>query len=53
MTLATQSSTHRTPTTPSDFARREEIIRRYWLKGELTPLAVANSLAGQKVPQAA
>ena len=31
--------------------RREEILRRYWMKGELTPLAVANSLAGQKVPQ--
>ena len=31
--------------------RREEILRRYWMKGELTPLAVANSLAGQKVPE--
>ena len=36
--------------TPS---KREEIVRRYWMKGELTPLAVANSLAGQKVPEAA
>ena len=27
--------------------RREEIVRRYWLKGELTPLGVANWLAGQ------
>ena len=34
-------------------ARREEILRRYWMKGELTPLAIANSLAGQKVPQPA
>lgn len=33
--------------------RREEILRRYWMKGELTPLSVANQLAGQKVPQAA
>lgn len=32
---------------------REEIVRRYWLKGDLTPLAVANRLAGQKVPEAA
>ena len=45
--------TQRTHDTSSDFARREEIIRRYWLKGDLTPLAVANLLAGQKVPQAA
>lgn len=34
--------------TPLDLRRREEIVRRYWMKGELTPLAVANSLAGQK-----
>ena len=33
--------------------KREEIVRRYWMNGDLTPLAVANSLAGQKVPQAA
>ena len=33
--------------------RREEILRRYWMKGELTPLAVANQLAGQKEPQPA
>jgi len=26
-------------------ARREEIVLRYWGNGELTPLAVANSLA--------
>ena len=32
------------PLTPN---RREEIVRRYWLKGELTPLGVANWLAGQ------
>lgn len=32
---------------------REEIVRRYWLRGELTPLAVANSLAGQRAGQAA
>lgn len=30
--------------------KREEIVRRYWLNGDLTPLAVANSLAGQAVP---
>lgn len=30
--------------------RREEIVRRYWMNGDLTPLAVANSLAGQRVP---
>ena len=34
-------------------AKREAILRRYWMKGELTPLAVANSLAGQKVPEPA
>lgn len=39
-----QTDTHLTP------GKREEIVRRYWMKGELTPLAVANSLAGQKVP---
>ncbi len=33
--------------------KREEIVRRYWMKGDLTPLAVANSLAGQQVPAAA
>lgn len=33
--------------------RREEIVRRYWMNGDLTPLAVANKLAGQPVPQAA
>ena len=27
--------------------RREEIVRRYWMKGELTPLGVANWLSGQ------
>lgn len=40
--------------TPTDakltLRKREEIVRRYWMKGDLTPLAVANSLAGQKVP---
>ena len=36
--------------TPS---KREEIVRRYWMKGELTPLAVANTLAGQRVPELA
>ena len=34
-------------------AKREEIVRRYWLKGDLTPLTVANTLAGQRAPQAA
>ena len=34
-------------------SKREEIVRRYWLNGDLTPLAVANTLAGQKVPQPA
>lgn len=33
--------------------KREEIVRRYWMKGDLTPLAVANSLAGQRTPQLA
>ncbi|WP_419809944.1 hypothetical protein [Sphingomonas sp.] len=33
--------------------KREEIVRRYWMNGDLTPLAVANSLAGQKVAEAA
>ena len=33
--------------------KREEIVRRYWLNGDLTPLAVANKLAGQREPQAA
>lgn len=33
--------------------KREEIVRRYWLRGDLTPLAVANSLAGQRVAHAA
>ena len=36
------------PDTPLDLSRREEIVRRYWMKGDLTPLAVANSLAGQR-----
>lgn len=46
---------HRTETRTPDPTltprRREEIVRRYWLKGDLTPLAVANSLAGQRAPQ--
>lgn len=33
--------------------KREEIVRRYWLRGDLTPLAVANSLAGQRAVQTA
>ena len=33
--------------------KREEIVRRYWMKGDLTPLAVANRLAGQPVPATA
>lgn len=33
--------------------KREEIVRRYWMKGDLTPLDVANTLAGQRAPQAA
>lgn len=33
-------------------ARREEIVRRYWLKGELTPLGVANWLSGQATQSA-
>lgn len=33
--------------------KREEIVRRYWMKGDLTPLTVANTLAGQRAPQAA
>ena len=33
--------------------KREEIVRRYWLNGDLTPLAVANALAGQRVAEAA
>lgn len=32
---------------------RAEIVRRYWLKGELTPLGVANWLAGQPAPRPA
>jgi hypothetical protein len=32
---------------PVPLARREEIVRRYWTQGELTPLAVANLLARQ------
>lgn len=36
------------PTPTLTLRKREEIVRRYWLKGELTPLAVANSLAGQR-----
>lgn len=52
MTVHVHPTATRTET-PVDLARREEIVRRYWMKGELTPLAVANSLAGQKVPQAA
>lgn len=38
---------------PLSPASRAEIVRRYWLKGDLTPLAVANSLAGQRGPQTA
>lgn len=41
------SSPVRTPVAPLAPAKREEIVRRYWLKGELTPLSVANWLAGQ------
>ncbi len=33
--------------------KREAIVRRYWLRGDLTPLSVANSLAGQRVSQSA
>ena len=33
--------------------KREEIVRRYWMKGDLTPLTVANTLAGQRAPQVA
>lgn len=33
--------------------QREEIVRRYWMQGNLTPLDVANSLAGQRAAQAA
>ena len=33
--------------------KREEIVRRYWMNGDLTPLAVANSLAGQRTPEPA
>ena len=31
--------------------KREEIVRRYWMKGDLTPLVVANSLSGQRVAE--
>lgn len=43
----TQSDTDLTP------VKREEIVRRYWMKGDLTPLTVANHLAGQRAPQPA
>ncbi|WP_425228211.1 hypothetical protein [Sphingomonas sp.] len=43
--------TPRTPQTKLTPRHREEIVRRYWLKGELTPLGVANWLAGQPTPQ--
>jgi hypothetical protein len=46
----------RTPHADNDVltpGKREEIVRRYWMKGELTPLAVANRLAGQRPSQAA
>jgi len=33
--------------TPLPPKRREEIVLRYWTRGELTPLAVANLLAKQ------
>ena len=33
--------------------KREEIVRRYWMKGDLTPLTVANELAGQQALQPA
>lgn len=49
-------STQHAPRTPDQTLtphKREEIVRRYWLKGDLTPLAVANSLAGQREPQMA
>lgn len=39
-----------TPLTPR---KREEIVRRYWMKGDLTPLNVANTLAGQRTAQPA
>lgn len=44
-----------TPHTPATLTptKREEIVRRYWMKGELTPLSVANWLAGQPTTQAA
>lgn len=47
------------PTDPRDLvgdlspAKREQIVRRYWLRGDLTPLAVANILAGQPAARAA
>lgn len=46
---------HRTAHTDATLTprTREEIVRRYWMKGDLTPLAVANRLAGQKVPELA
>ena len=32
-------------------AQREEIVLRYWTRGELTPLAVANLLAKRGSPR--
>lgn len=47
--MSERTDTLRRPTAaPLDARQREEIVRRYWIKGELTPLAVANSLAGQR-----
>ena len=45
MRIATPAA--RTRDTALSPTHREEIVRRYWLKGELTPLGVANWLAGQ------
>ena len=51
--MAQQSrTTHDTDSTLTPH-KREEIVRRYWMKGDLTPLAIANALAGQRTPQAA
>ncbi len=48
-----QNRTHQPDNDQLTLGKREEIVRRYWMKGELTPLAVANRLAGQRTPQAA
>ena len=45
--------TNRDTDQPLTLSTREEIVRRYWMNGDLTPLAVANRLAGQPVPRAA